>query len=167
MNTTSILTYYLNNVGKQLIQELNNKGQLNKTYLGLTKNMVTKYGGSLYLPTYQACAKTPERERERFPHKPKSHWINNPIYRTFPQAQQGNIKINKWNSTNTISPHLAKYKTKTKTPIWPRNNSNKDTKPYPKSSSSKLTPYSPQITPPPTTQPQASHTPTLLLLTTH
>jgi hypothetical protein len=61
VSTTSILLDYITYISKQLIQSLNDQVQLRKTYQGLTKHIVIKYGRSLNLPklTHQACGRSP------------------------------------------------------------------------------------------------------------
>ena len=60
-NTTSILPDYINCIDKQLLNALNDQGQLGQIYQGLTKYITSKYGGSHHLPhlKYQACARSP------------------------------------------------------------------------------------------------------------
>jgi hypothetical protein len=50
INTTSLLPDYINCIGQQLLQALNDPGQLGIIYQGLTKYISAKYGGSLHLP---------------------------------------------------------------------------------------------------------------------
>jgi len=61
INVTSLLPDYIHCIGQQLIQALNNPGQLGLIYQGLTKYIVAKYGGSLHLPKLkqQACTRSP------------------------------------------------------------------------------------------------------------
>lgn len=61
INTTSILPEYIHCIGKQLLNALNDQGQLGQIYQGLTKYITAKYGGSYHLPclNYQACARSP------------------------------------------------------------------------------------------------------------
>ena len=50
MNATSLLPDYIRCIGQQLIQALNNLGQLGTIYQGLAKHRAAKYGGSVHLP---------------------------------------------------------------------------------------------------------------------
>ena len=58
---TSLLPDYVNTIGQQLIQALNDPGQLGIIYQGLTKYISAKYGGSLHLNKLkqQACSRSP------------------------------------------------------------------------------------------------------------
>ena len=61
INVTSLLPDYVRCIGQQLIQVLNDPGQLGIIYQGITKHLAAKYGGSLHLPKLkqQACRRTP------------------------------------------------------------------------------------------------------------
>jgi hypothetical protein len=61
INATSLLPDYIHCIGQQLLQALNDQGQLGTIYQGLTKYITAKYGGSLDLPKLkqQACSKSP------------------------------------------------------------------------------------------------------------
>lgn len=61
IDITSLLLNYINSIGQQLIQALNDPGQLGIIYQGLAKFISAKYGGSLHLPKLkrQACTKSP------------------------------------------------------------------------------------------------------------
>ena len=50
INATSLLPDYVRCIGQQLLQALNDPGQLGTIYQGLTKHLTAKYGGSLHLP---------------------------------------------------------------------------------------------------------------------
>ena len=101
INVTSLLPDYIHCIGQQLIQALNDPGQLGNIYQGLAKYISAKYGGSLHLPKLkqQACTRSPiartlfllEREYEihvttairAFPIKNtplEEIWKNNPTY---------------------------------------------------------------------------------------
>jgi hypothetical protein len=60
INATSLLPDYIHCIGQQLLQALNDQGQLGTIYQGLTKYIVAKYGGSLHLPKLkqQACSRS-------------------------------------------------------------------------------------------------------------
>ena len=60
MNTTSILPNYIHCIGKQLLNALNDQGQLGQIYQGLTNYIIAKYGGSYHLPRlkYHACVRS-------------------------------------------------------------------------------------------------------------
>ena len=105
INTTSLLPNYINCVGKQLLNALNDQGQLSQIYQGLTKYITTKYGGSYHLPRlkYQACGRSPtirtlyllEREYEIHVHTTIKH---------FPLKQSA-IEL-EWTRTMDICPLL-------------------------------------------------------------
>lgn len=61
INTTFLLPDYVNCIGQQLIQALNDQGQLGILFQRFTKYITTNYGGSLHLPKlkYQACSRSP------------------------------------------------------------------------------------------------------------
>ena len=103
INMTSLLPDYVHCIGQQLIQALNDPGQLGTIYQGLTKYISAKYGGSLHLPKLkqQACSRSPiartlfllQKEYEihitttnkTFPVKKiplEITWKTNPIYHT-------------------------------------------------------------------------------------
>ena len=102
---TSLLPHYIHCIGQQLIQALNDLGQLGTIYQGLTKYITAKYRGSLHLPKLkqQACSRSPiartlfrlQREykihvttkNKIFPIKKtplETAWKNNPTYATLP-----------------------------------------------------------------------------------
>ena len=101
INATSLLPDYVRYIGQQLLQALNDPGQLGTIYQGLTKHLTAKYGGSLHLPKLkqQACRRSPttrtlfllEREykihvtstKRLFPIKKtplEQSWTTNPNY---------------------------------------------------------------------------------------
>ena len=101
INITSLLPDYIHCIGQQLIQALNDPGQLGTIYQGLTKYITAKYKGFLLLPKLkqQACSRSPiariifllEREYEytttttnrEFPIKQTTleiAWKTNPAY---------------------------------------------------------------------------------------
>ena len=101
INVSSLLPDYINCIGQQLIQALNDPGQLGRIYQGLTKYITSKYGGSLHLPKLKqhACLRSPiartlfllKKEYEihvttairAFPIKKtplEEAWKNNPTY---------------------------------------------------------------------------------------
>ena len=101
INATSLLPDYVRCIGQQLIQALNDPGQLGTIHQGLTKHITAKYGGSFHLPKLkqQACIRSPiprtlfllEREYEihvtsakrSFPIKKtplEQTWITSPNY---------------------------------------------------------------------------------------
>jgi hypothetical protein len=123
MNTTSILPDYIHCIGKQLLNALNDQGQLGQIYQGLTKYISAKYGGSHHLPRlkYQACARSPtartlyllEREYEihvhttikDFPIKQSAielAWLQTAGYALFSQDQKQTTKkyLNKLHTYN-------------------------------------------------------------------
>ena len=61
INVISLLPDYVRCIGQQLIQALNDPGQLGTIYQGLTKHLLAKYGGSLHLSKLkqQACRRSP------------------------------------------------------------------------------------------------------------
>ena len=61
IKVSSLLPYYIHCIGQQLLQALNDPGQLGDIYQGLTKYIAAKYGGSLHLPKLkqQACTRSP------------------------------------------------------------------------------------------------------------
>ena len=61
INVTSLLPDYIHCIGQQLLQALNDPGQLGIMYQGLTKFISATYGGSLHLPKLkqQACSRSP------------------------------------------------------------------------------------------------------------
>ena len=61
INATSLLPDYIHCIGQQLLQALNDQGQLGTIYQGLTKYITAKYGSSLHLPKLkqQACSRSP------------------------------------------------------------------------------------------------------------
>ena len=61
INATSLPPDYIHCIGQQLLQALNDQGQLGTIYKGLTKYITAKYGGSLHLPKLkqQACSRSP------------------------------------------------------------------------------------------------------------
>ena len=109
INATSLIPDYIRCIGQQLIQALNDPGQLGTIYQGLAKHIAAKYGGSLHLPklNQQACVRSPiarslfllEREYEihvktairAFPIKItplEKAWKTNPNYNTLTELSK-------------------------------------------------------------------------------
>jgi hypothetical protein len=61
LNAQSLKTEYLTCIGKQLCNALNDLGRLGIIYIGLTKHILAKYGGSQHLPLFnkEACLHSP------------------------------------------------------------------------------------------------------------
>jgi hypothetical protein len=106
LNAQSLKTKYLTCIGKQLCNALNDPSRLGIIYIGLTKHILAKYGGSQHLPLLnkEACLRSPTaRTLYLLNHNGLAHIQMDNI--AFPDNDTTLAKI--WLQKTTTHPHIT------------------------------------------------------------